>query len=231
MVSGGRRKTVLITGANRGLGLALTRQYAADGYAVVGTARRPGEAEELHALGAEVLPFDAHDGASLEGLVAAIGARPLDIVIANAGIGGGTMETAAATRRQAWQPLIEANTIAPFLLAAALRGNLEAGSEKKLVAISTLFASIGGDDSGGRYAYRASKVALNAFWRSLSIEWRPQGIVCLLLRPGHVRTRMTDFRGTLDPDESVAGMRRVIAAATIEQSGAFLGYDGAVVPW
>jgi NAD(P)-dependent dehydrogenase (short-subunit alcohol dehydrogenase family) len=223
---------VLITGANRGLGLEFSRQYAADGWDVIATCRNPHAAIELKALGAAVVIFalDVADDQSIAEFLRAISDIPIDVVILNAGISGPPQPAAAVTRAE-WVPAIVVNALAPLRLATRLRSNLQRGAQKKAVAISSLAASIAKYDVPGQYSYRASKAALNALWRSLAIEWRPLGIICILLRPGKVRTRMTGFTGDLDPAESVQGMRRVIAGAAITDSGRFIGYDGKEVPW
>ncbi len=224
---------VLITGANRGLGLEFARQYAAEDWDVIAACRRPDAADELRSLAGEVsiLPFDASDDGSVMQLVAALEDVPLDIVIPNAGIGSGTEKLASQVTREEWMEKIAVNTFVPVRLAIALRPNLERGAHKKLVGISSLAASIARYEISGHYAYRASKAALNSIWRSFSIEWRPLGIICLLLRPGKVRTRMTGFTGDVSAAESVAGMRQRIAESTLAQSGRFLSYDGPEVPW
>ena len=225
--------TVLITGANRGLGLEFARQYSADGWHVLAACRNPAAATELAALGDGIttLAFDAEDDGAMARLVARLSDVPLDVVIPNAGVGSGGEKLASQVTREEWMERLSINTYAPARLAMALRPNLEQGTHKKLVGISSLAASIARYEISGHYAYRASKAALNAIWRSFAVEWRPLGIVCLLLRPGRVRTRMTGFTGDLSAEEAVAGMRRVIAASTLADSGRFLGYDGAEVPW
>jgi NAD(P)-dependent dehydrogenase (short-subunit alcohol dehydrogenase family) len=227
------RPRVLITGANRGLGLEFARQYAADGWSVIATARQPEAANELRALGGDVtiLPFDASDDQSVAQLIAAVDGVPLDIVIPNAGVGSGSEKLASQVTREEWMERVAINTFVPVKLALALRSNLERGTHKKLAGISSLAASIARYEISGHYAYRASKAALNAIWRSFSVEWRALGVTCVLLRPGKVRTRMTGFTGDLSAAESVAGMRQVIAASTLADSGRFLSYDGSEVDW
>jgi NAD(P)-dependent dehydrogenase (short-subunit alcohol dehydrogenase family) len=224
---------VLITGANRGLGLEFARQYAADGWNVIAACRRPDAADELRSLAGEVsiLPFDALDDDSVMQLVATLEGVALDVVIPNAGIGSGTEKLVSQVTREEWMEKVAVNTFVPVRLAIALRPNLERGTHKKLVGISSLAASIACYEISGHYAYRASKAALNSIWRSFSIEWRPLGIICLLLRPGKVRTRMTGFTGDVSAAESVAGMRQRIAESTLAQSGRFLSYDGPEVAW
>ena len=124
-----------------------------------------------------------------------------------------------------------AGTAIDVLLAAALHPNIRAGSRKIAIAISSLMASLAMNDFGTQYVYRASKTALNALWTTLALEWRSDAIACVLLRPGLVRTRMTNFKGDLEARESVAGMRRVIAGLSLADTGRFIGYDGKDVPW
>jgi NAD(P)-dependent dehydrogenase (short-subunit alcohol dehydrogenase family) len=225
--------SVLVTGANRGLGLEFARQYAAAGWDVLATCRAPREAADLAALGGRVSIFalDAGDDRSIESFLGEAAPCALDLIIANAGIGCGAPLAADAVTRAVWDEIIGVNVYAPLRLVAGLRGNLERGTHKKVVGISGLAASFAQYRIGGQFAYRASKAALNSLWRTLSVEWRPLGITCLLLRPGKVRTRMTGFTGDLSPEASVTGMRRVIDGAGIAESGKFYGYDGAEVPW
>jgi NAD(P)-dependent dehydrogenase (short-subunit alcohol dehydrogenase family) len=223
----------LVTGANRGLGLEFARQYAAAGWQVIAGCRRPQEAHELAALGeaVEIRELDVADDRSIAAFLRALAGVPIDVAIMNAGIGAGGPRSAGAVTRAAWEPAVVVNTLAPLRLATGLKSSLQQGAHKKVVGISSLAASMTSYRVEGHYIYRASKAALNQLWRSLAIEWRPLGITCLLLRPGKVRTRMTDFSGDLSPEQSVRGMCRVIAAATLADSGRFLGYDGGEVPW
>lgn len=224
---------VLITGANRGLGLEFARQYAADGWDVLAACRHPDRCDDLGEIRGQVsvLPYDAASDEAPARLARSLEAVAIDVLILNAGVGSGGSKTVAEIDRRQWMETIGVNTFAPAKLALALRANLERGEQKKLVGVSSLAASIASYEISGHYAYRASKAALNSIWRSFSVEWQPLGIVCLLLRPGRVRTRMTQFAGDLDPAESVAGMRRQIASSSLAESGRFFGYDGAEVPW
>jgi len=224
---------VLITGAGRGLGLEFASQYAAEGWQVLATVRDPGGAAELRAVrgNVDVVRLDASDDDSLEAFLRNFGATPLDLLIANAGIGTGGEKPASAVAREEWRAAMSVNTYAPFRLAAALRPNLERGEGRKFVAVSSLAASIASYPIFEHYAYRASKAALNSLWRSLAMEWRAAGLIGLLLRPGKVRTRMTGFTGDLEPADSVSGMRAVIARAGLDDAGRFFGYDGKEVPW
>lgn len=218
--------TLLLTGANRGLGLEFARQYAADGWTVIATARE--ESDELRQLGVRVERLDLADA----GAVAGFGKRidgPLDLLIANAGTyGPGAVEDASAAAE--WAATFQVNTIAPYLLARSVLGRV-AEAQGKLVAISTRMGSIADNNSGGYLAYRSSKTALNMAWRNLAIETRSKGVIATMLHPGWVRTRMGGQSAPLEPEESIRGMRRVIAGLTAADSGEFFQWDGQLVPW
>lgn len=216
--------TVLITGANRGLGLEFARQYHGDGWDVLATAREP--APELEALGARVELVDMRDF----GAVIAVGARidTLDLLIANAGaMPPERAET--AEDGNSWSDLFAVNTIAPYLLAKSLVPKV-ADCRGKLVAISSRMGSIA-DSSGGYVPYRSSKAALNMAWHGLGVEVRPFGVAVAVLNPGWVNTRMGGASAPMSPEDSVAQMRRVIDGLTLDQSGTFLDRSGMSIPW
>ena len=216
--------TVLITGANRGLGLEFARQYSADGSDLTVLARQ--QSDGLRELG---LSIETVDMADLEA-VAEFGRNytgPLDLLIANAGTYG-PREVSDADAGRGWEETFVVNTIAPFLLAQTLLPAVEA-AKGKLIAISTRMGSIEDNTSGGFIAYRSSKSALNSAWRSLAID--NPGVVCAVLHPGWVQTRMGGASAPLAPEESIAGMRKVIEDLGPEQSGGFFSHDGTTVPW
>lgn len=216
---------VLITGANRGLGLEFARQYKEAGWDVVATARQ--SSPELEALSVRVETLDMQDLDAVE----RFGDRldRLDLLIANAGTYGPREVTTADEARE-WAETFVVNTIAPYLLAQSVLPLVEASSGK-LIAVSTKMGSIEDNTSGGFIAYRSSKAALNAAWRNLAIEARHRGVIAAVLHPGWVQTRMGGASAPLEPEESIAGMRKVIEGLTLEQSGSFLSYDGTTVPW
>lgn len=216
--------TVLITGANRGLGLEFARQYCADGWEVIATAREA--SAELQQLCSRVEDLDMLDLPS----VANIGDRfeELDLVIANAGAMQ-PQKAESAEDGRAWAELLTINTIAPYLLAKALTENV-AAVPGKLIAISSKMGSIA-DSSGGYVPYRTSKAALNMAWHSLAAEVRPLGIAAAVLNPGWVQTRMGGSSAPLSPEESVAQMREVITGLTLDRTGSFLDRDGSLIPW
>ena len=214
---------VLITGANRGLGLEFARQYKEHGWDVLATAREA--SPELSALGVEVEMLEMTDLDAVE----RFGKRldSLDLLIANAGTYG-PREVRDADAAREWAETFVVNTIAPFLLAESVLPAVRS-AHGKLIAVSTRMGSIEDNDSGGFIAYRSSKSALNSAWRSLAIH-NPD-VVCAVLHPGWVQTRMGGSSAPLEPEESVAGMRNVIESLGPAQSGGFFAYDGAEVPW
>jgi NAD(P)-dependent dehydrogenase (short-subunit alcohol dehydrogenase family) len=217
---------VLVTGAGRGIGLEFARQYGAEGWDVIATAR--GEAPELEGLGVRVERLDMRDFAALAAFPERLGGARLALFIANAGISKAKWIRSAGDA-ETWQEVHAVNAVAPTLLAEALLPLVEAAGGK-MAAISSRMGSIA-DSSGGYVGYRASKAALNAAWRALALGWAERPVTLALLHPGWVKTDMGGPGAPLPLAESVAGMRRVIAGLTRDRSGAFVGYDGSLIPW
>ena len=209
--------TVLITGANRGLGLEFGRQYSNDGWNVVATARE--SSQELEQLDMSDLESVAKFGERLDSL---------DLLIANAGTYGPRSVTSADDARD-WADTFVINTIAPFLLAQSVL-SLVSRSNGKLIAITSRMGSIEDNRSGGYIAYRSSKTALNSAWRSLAIDTRGK-VTAAVLHPGWVQTRMGGSSAPLTTEQSVSGMRRVIEELRPEDSGEFFSYDGSTIGW
>ncbi|MCW3797704.1 SDR family oxidoreductase [Sphingomonas sp. BN140010] len=213
---------VLVTGVNRGLGLEFVRQFAADGWDVVGTVRT--DAGEARELGAEVRQLDMSD----LGAVAAFDLDgPLDLLVANAGTYGPRDATTSDEARE-WLDTFAVNTVAPYLLAQRVAENVrQCGG--KLIAVSTRMGSLEDNSGGGFLAYRSSKTALNMAWRTLALANRD--VACAVLHPGWVQTRMGGANAPVQPRESIAGMRRVIDGLSLEDWGEFFDYRGERVPW
>jgi NAD(P)-dependent dehydrogenase (short-subunit alcohol dehydrogenase family) len=219
--------TVLITGANRGIGVEYCRQLQARGDTVVAVCRAP--SPELEALGVRIeAGVDLTAEAAVAGLVERLAGLPLDVLINNAGILERTgLEDldVESLRRQ-----FEVNAIAPLRLTRALLGQLHRGS--KVILMTSRMGSIGDNSSGGSYGYRMSKVALCMAGKSLSIDLAPRGIAVALLHPGLVRTRMTGFSAQgITAEEAVQGLLARIDALTLETSGSFWHANGQVLPW
>jgi NAD(P)-dependent dehydrogenase (short-subunit alcohol dehydrogenase family) len=223
--------TLLISGANRGIGLELARQFSHDGWTVIGTARNPDAAAELQGFpNTSVLPLEATSAASIADLVKTLKGQPIDVLIANAGIAINLEAKPAEVTRADFLTVLRTNTIGPFALATALKPNILAGERKIVLAMSSLMSSITANDWATQYTYRASKTALNASWRALAQEWRPEGVTCGLIRPGMVATEMTQYRG-IAVETSVAGLKSVVERMTLADAGRIIGYDGTDVPW
>lgn len=216
--------TVLITGANRGIGLEFARQYSVDAWDVVATVRE--SSAELDSLRVRVETLDMRDLDAVEAFRESV--ESLDLLIANAGTYGPRSVTSVEDAL-GWSETFIVNTIAPFLLAQAVLPKVAANGGK-LIAVSTRMGSIEDNTSGGFIAYRSSKSALNSAWRSLAIHNRGK-LVAAVLHPGWVQTRMGGASAPLEPEESVAGMRRVIESLGPDQSGGFFSYDGSQIPW
>lgn len=228
---------VLVTGANRGIGLEFVRQYAAAGDQVIAVCRQPTKARDLAALakgsGGRVTVFagDVADDDSMAKLKDAVGAQPIDIVIANAGVMGperqhkpGGLDIAG------WLSTLSTNTLGPVRTAEVFLPNLRAGQGKRLIAITSGMGS-SADAGGGYLAYRSSKAALNNAWKNLSHALRGDRIVCVAMSPGWVKTDMGGAGAELSPEQSVSAMRRSIDGFTARDSGRFVSLKGDNLAW
>ncbi len=224
------RPTVLITGANRGLGLEFARQYAADGWNVIGTARKPADADALEALDVRILQLDVADRDSVASLAESLGEDPVDLLINNAGIFPRESRILSVDIDD-YMRTLAVNTAGPVLVTAAVLPNLQRGELKKIVNITSRLGSIEYNTQGGFYGYRESKAALNMFTKTLASELGADGFICLTLHPGWVSTDMGGPSAPLTPEQSVSGMRTVIANLKPEDNGAYRSYEGEPVPW
>jgi NAD(P)-dependent dehydrogenase (short-subunit alcohol dehydrogenase family) len=227
--------TVLVTGANRGIGLEFVRQYANDGASVIACAREPDKAKELKKLAdehrqIEIHPLDTSDFAACAALGKQLSSEAIDILINNAGYYGPKRQSADDMDFEGWAYTLAVNTMGPLALSQALHENLKRSREKKLLTITSGLGSTATTE-GGYLAYRSSKAAVNNVMRSLSVDWRNDGIIVAVLSPGWVRTDMGGAGAPLSPEQSVTGMRKVIQGLTTSGSGKFLGWDGGERPW
>lgn len=218
--------TVVITGANRGVGLALARHYHQAGWKVIGVCRRA--SDELAEAASRVIDgIDVTREADVARLAAALAGQPLDLLINNAGMLHD--ESLGALDFDAIRAQMEINAYAPLRVTEALLPCLGEGA--KVANITSRMGSIADNDSGGRYGYRASKAALNAFGKSLAVDLASRGIAVAQLHPGYVQTRMVNFGGLITPEEAAAGIAERIAALTLETSGGFWHSNGEPLPW
>lgn len=223
--------TVLVTGANRGLGLHFAQQYAAEGWRVLATCRRPDEAEALRELPVEVHRLDVTDQQQVDALAEALAGQPIDLLIHNAGVGEAGGLGSGGVDVEGWVHTLRTNTIAPLVLTRALVENVAASERKTVVAISSGLGSIADNASGGMYAYRSSKAAVNMVMRSLAVELRPRGIVVVPIEPGWASTDMGGPSAPQLPADSVRDMRAVIERLGLRDSGRFFSYSGSEFPW
>jgi NAD(P)-dependent dehydrogenase (short-subunit alcohol dehydrogenase family) len=229
--------TVLITGANRGLGLEFARQYAAEGWQVFAACRAPEAARELQQIAAEsdgrirVLEMDVTDAANVRAAAAGLKGEAIDVLLNNAGVGGPPGQRIGNIDYAAWAKVLDANSLGPMRVVEAFLDNVAKSALKQIVTITSGMGSIEDNTSGGRYAYRSSKAAVNMVMKSLSVDLAPRGITCVVMHPGWVRTDMGGSGGKLSPPESIKAMRSVIAALKPGDSGKFLNYTGKPYPW
>jgi NAD(P)-dependent dehydrogenase (short-subunit alcohol dehydrogenase family) len=231
--------TVLITGANRGLGLEFARQYSADGWDVIATARNPKQSEELERLAKSKSVFlqvlDVTSNESVKHLAEVLNGRPVDLLILNSAIftrGGNKL---GELNYAGWRESFETNVLGVMRVAEALIENVAASKRKQIVAISTGMGSLQTLGTtigfGSAYQYRSSKAALNMAMSILTKEVEPKGISVLIFNPGWVQTDMGGPNAMLTPEQSIAGMRKVLDGNSMELTGKFLSYDGSTWPW
>jgi NAD(P)-dependent dehydrogenase (short-subunit alcohol dehydrogenase family) len=234
-------KRILITGANRGIGLELTRQYLAEGATVFATCRQPNSASALHELQAQygdklhIHALTVDDATSIQDCVQAIHAQTeaLDVVINNAGIYPKTPQSQKFGDLQATDVLrvLEVNSVAPVIVSQAFVDLLRAGSNPRLVMISSGMGSIDGIQSSNGVSYRMSKAALNMAARVLGVELKPMGITTITTHPGWVQTDMGGANAAITPQASAEGLRSVIANLTLADVGKFFNVTGELLAW
>ena len=228
--------TILVTGANRGLGNEFVEQYLNEGNDVIATYRNENSSMDLIEMGNErsnlkLLQLDVSSNKSLNSFAENLGDSPIDIFINNAGVYGPRNSSFGNVDEENWIPAIKVNAIAPLLLTQLIIKNIRAGADKKLIYITSKMGSIDDNKGGGAYVYRSSKTALNAVVKSLSVDLENEGIVVALIHPGWVKTDMGGPNALIERDTSVRGMTEVISNLDITSTGNFYNYDGSIIPW
>jgi NAD(P)-dependent dehydrogenase (short-subunit alcohol dehydrogenase family) len=224
--------TVLITGAARGLGLDFTKQYAAKGWKVLACARKP---DGLRGLKGDIHhhPLEVTDYKAVKALAKALIGEAIDVLICNAGVGGEGSHGAQVLGSfdpAMWRHTFEVNAFAPLMMAEAFVEHVARSKQRKLIAITSILGSLA-NNNGGRYAYRASKTALNMEWSCLAKELGDKGVICVALHPGWVRTDMCGPTATLTIEQSVPSMVKVIEGLKPSDNGRYVSYDGSELPW
>ena len=227
---------VFITGANRGIGLELARQYAEAGERVFATCRTPGAADGLNDLAKSsadrltVHALDVGDAASISGAAKVVGDTPIDILINNAGILGGASQTLEAIDFDAWIDAFKVMTIGPFRMVQTLLPNLKAAAAPKVMTVTSQLAASTWP-FGGSYAYSSAKAGVNKVMQTLAKDLKAQNITVSMIHPGWVKTDMGGAGADITAQESATGIRNVIAALTPETSGKFYKWNGEIHPW
>jgi NAD(P)-dependent dehydrogenase (short-subunit alcohol dehydrogenase family) len=232
--------TVLITGANRGLGLGLARVYLEDGWTVIALNRRSSpELESLQNGRLDIRLCDLADDDQLEAMAKSLADRPIDVLINNAGrmIKTDSVESTGSVQgfghfdRTLWRQVFDINVFTAMYLAELFAGNLERAERGRIVTLSSMLGSMTMNTHGGIYAYRASKAGVNAIVKSMSIDLAGRGITAIAQHPGWVQTDMGGKGADIDVRTSVTGMKAVIDGLSLQDSGKFFSYDGSELPW
>lgn len=230
-------KKILVTGANRGLGLGLVKKFLKNNEKVICTTRNISKSKELilckekYNDNLEICELDLLDKDSPNILSNFLGDETIDLFINNAGVIGHSAQHFKSVSLNHWLDVLKVNLIAPLLITQSIIKNIEKSSERKIYFISSKVGSIEDNKSGGMYIYRSSKTALNQVVKSLSIDLKPLGISVISLHPGWVRTEMGGPNALISVEESVNGMVDVISNTSIINSGQFINYDGTRLPW
>ena len=230
------KPTILITGANRGIGLELTRQFSADGWMVLACCRNPDDAAELQTLSeynsaVELHALDVTDYQQMAALSVELQDRPLDILLSNAGVYGPRGAGFGEIDPAKWREVLEVNSIAPLMLVQAFVEQVAASQQKLVAVISSKMGSIADNGSGGSYIYRSSKTMVNLVVKNLSIDLAGRGISAITLHPGWVKTEMGGANAEVGADESAAGLKAILQSAGPSQNGQFIEFNGDPIPW
>ncbi|MSO65758.1 MAG: SDR family oxidoreductase [Alphaproteobacteria bacterium] len=235
--------SVLITGANRGLGLELARQYADDGWRVFAATRDPDAAHDLRAAvaaangRASLHRLDVGDRRQIQALAQELDREPVDVLINNAGVMESWDYTFGKIDYALWKKILHTNVLAPVNVTRAFIPHLTRGGRKLVVTFSSGLGSMADNTEGRRllpgklYMYRTAKAAMNMAAHNMAIDLRPRGIAVIALSPGHVRTAMGGPNAALGIEESITAVRKTLARLAISDSGKFFFYDGTEYPW
>lgn len=228
-------KTILITGANRGLGLEFVSQLSKAAH-VIACCRAPQEAKELQQFAKkhqniEIVTLDVTDDDSIQSLAQQLKGNSLDWLINNAGISGEPGITIGKIPRDNFLRVFNTNCVGTLKVSEAFLPHLAQGKDKLIVSISSQMGSISANDQGKSYAYRTSKAALNCAMRAFALDVAEQGIHCLLLHPGWVKTNMGGLEAAIDVQTSVSSMLKVIESHKTSHAEALYSYDGSVIGW
>jgi len=230
-------KTVLITGANRGLGLEFCQQYAKLGWAVIACCRSPETALNLSKLAdnngsVKVHKIDVLDRAGVATLADELAAEKIDLIIANAGVYGDSSGRGfGQLNYDDWIKTLETNVLGVVKVIEAFMPNLKSSKNAQIAVLSSQMGSIEDNGSGGSLLYRSSKAALNASMKSLAVDLSREGVGVQIFHPGWVKTDMGGPNALIDAETSISGMIKQISLFDSSQTGQFIKYDGSLLPW
>jgi len=228
--------TLLITGANRGIGCELTKQYLEQGWDVHACCRSPKKAKELAKLAEKNKKLNIHKlnvvkEKQINKLKKALKNKPIDMLINNAGVHALGASQFGQTEDEAWEEAVAVNLLAPMKMMEHFKENVSISNKKIIASMSSKMGSMDDNTSGGAYAYRATKAALNAVMVSAAHDLRHLDITCLILHPGWVRTDMGGPNGEISVEESATKLRKILDECDITDSGKFFDIDGTIIPW
>ncbi len=230
-------KTVLISGANRGIGLELVCEFASYGWKVHACCRNPESAAALNKLASGsggtvfIHRLDVTDGEQIRQLAATLSAASIDILINNAGVSGPAKQDFGEIDSESWLQAFQVNTIAPMQMAVAFVEQVARSRRKVIATIGSLLGSLQTNEDGGIYAYRTSKAAAHMVMKNLSIDLAPRGITAVAVHPGWVRTEIGGPEAPLSARESAVKLHQVLTSLTLKESGKLWSDDGQVLPW
>ncbi len=228
--------TVLITGANRGIGLELTRCYIARGDTVIACCRSPEDAQELHQIENQgnarvyIHPLEVTDATSIAALKASLGPMVIDILINNAGIIGPETQSIREMDFDGFLDTLNVNTLSPLRMLQAFIDTLKASAAPKAITISSSMGSFT-STATDRMAYRTSKAAVNRVMSAAAQDLKPDNIIVAVLHPGWVITDMGGPNADITPRQSAAGIVEVIDGLKMDNSGGFFAWDGSKIEW
>jgi NAD(P)-dependent dehydrogenase (short-subunit alcohol dehydrogenase family) len=229
--------TILITGANRGIGLELARVFARRDWEVIACCRRPEEALDLRAIEAEsqggltIRQLDVARDDEISSLAGSLSGKAIDILFNNAGILGPEEQDFGNLDEEEWLTVFRVNTIAPYKMVLAFLDNVVLSQRRVIATIGSAMGSIGENTSGSYYIYRTAKAAVHMIMKNLSIDLRRKGVTAVALHPGWVRTRLGGPQAPVSPEESAAGLFEVLTTLTPGKSGALIDYQGREMGW
>jgi NAD(P)-dependent dehydrogenase (short-subunit alcohol dehydrogenase family) len=225
--------TILITGANRGIGFELAKQYAAQGWHVHATCREPAAADALRALAGDVHlhQLDVLMPEQIQKVARALAGEPVDLLVNNAGISAHTKTSLGDVDYAQWEHMLRVNVLGPLRVAETFLPHVAASCRRIMLFLSSRAGSIADNLSGGRYLYRSSKAALNMVVRSLAIDLIPKRIICAAVHPGWARTDMGTAAAPIPVAASVEALRVLIDRLEPHHNGRFLNYDGQELRW